>query len=153
MAKRDYYEVLGVARDADEKQLKSAYRKLAMKYHPDQNQGNPEAEAQFKEVGEAYGILCDANKRAAYDRYGHAAFENGGPGGNPFGQGGGNPEDIFQDLFSQVFGAGGFGGGRRRGGPQRGADLRYDLEITLAEAYFGKDRRRAGQHARTVRHV
>ena len=137
MSKRDYYEVLGVARDADDKQLKSAYRKLAMKYHPDQNSGNGEAEEQFKEVGEAYAVLCDADKRAAYDRYGHAAFENGGGGGSPFGAGA-NPEDIFQDLFSQVFGAGGFGG-RRRGGPQRGSDLRYDLEITLAEAYFGKD--------------
>ncbi|MEZ5952850.1 MAG: molecular chaperone DnaJ [Hyphomonas sp.] len=141
MSKRDYYEVLGVPRDADEKALKSAYRKLAMKYHPDQNPGNKEAEDSFKEVGEAYAVLSDADKRAAYDRFGHRAFESGmggGGGGNPFGAG--NPEDIFQDLFSQVFGAGGFGGGgRRRGGPQRGADLRYDLEITLAEAFSGKD--------------
>lgn len=134
MSKRDYYEVLGVDRGADGKQLKSAYRKLAMKYHPDQNQGNEEAEAKFKEVGEAYAILSDGDKRAAYDQYGHQAFENGGGGGgNPFG--GGSPEDIFSDLFSQVFS----GGGRRRGGPQRGADLRYDLEITLEEAYAGKD--------------
>ncbi|MCA8899702.1 MAG: molecular chaperone DnaJ [Hyphomonas sp.] len=140
MSKRDYYEVLGVPREADEKALKSAYRKLAMKYHPDQNPGNTEAEEKFKEVGEAYAVLSDADKRAAYDRFGHRAFEGGmgGGGGNPFGAGV-NPEDIFQDLFSQVFGANGFGGGRRRGGPQRGADLRYDLEITLAEAYFGKD--------------
>ncbi|KCZ86527.1 MULTISPECIES: molecular chaperone DnaJ [Hyphomonas] len=140
MSKRDYYEVLGVSRDVDEKALKSAYRKLAMKYHPDQNPGDKEAEDKFKEVGEAYAILSDAQKRAAYDQFGHSAFENGmgGGGGNPFGAGV-HPEDIFQDLFSQVFGAGGFGGGRRRGGPQRGADLRYDLEITLAEAFSGKD--------------
>lgn len=139
MNKRDYYEVLGVDRSVDEKALKSAYRKLAMKYHPDQNAGDPAAEEKFKEVGEAYAILSDPQKRAAYDRFGHDAFENGGGGGNPFGQGV-NPEDIFQDLFSQVFG-GGFasGGGRRRSGPQRGADLRYDLEITLEEAFAGKD--------------
>lgn len=138
MSKRDYYDVLGVPRDADEKALKAAYRKLAMKYHPDQNAGDSSAEEKFKEVGEAYAILSDGQKRAAYDRYGHAAFETaGGGGGNPFGQGV-NPEDIFQDLFSQVFG-GGFASSRRRGGPQRGADLRYDLEITLAEAYAGKD--------------
>lgn len=141
MSKRDYYDVLGVERGADEKALKSAYRKLAMKYHPDQNQGDPAAEEKFKEVGEAYAVLSDAQKRAAYDRFGHAAFENGGggPGGSPFGQGV-NPEDIFQDLFSQVFG-GGFASanGRKRGGPQRGADLRYDLEITLGEAWAGKE--------------
>ncbi len=141
MSKRDYYDVLGVDRSADEKALKSAYRKLAMKYHPDQNQGDPAAEEKFKEVGEAYAILSDAQQRAAYDRFGHAAFENGNGagGGHPFGQGV-NPEDIFQDLFSQVFG-GGFAssGGRKRGGPQRGADLRYDLEITLAEAWAGKE--------------
>jgi molecular chaperone DnaJ len=132
MAKRDYYETLGVERSADERALKSAYRKLALKYHPDQNPGDPAAEAQFKEVGEAYAVLSDPDKRAAYDRYGHSAFENG-HGGNPFGHGV-NPEDIFQDIFSQVF-----GGARRRGGPQRGADLRYDLEITLEEAFGGKE--------------
>ena len=106
MSKRDYYEVLGVSRDVDEKALKSAYRKLAMKFHPDQNPGDHEAEEKFKEVGEAYAVLSDADKRAAYDRFGHAAFENGmgGGGGNPFGAGV-HPEDIFQDLFSQVFGA------------------------------------------------
>ncbi len=140
MSKRDYYEVLGVERGADEKALKAAYRKLAMKYHPDQNPGDKAAEDKFKEVGEAYSVLSDTQKRAAYDRFGHGAFENGGggPGGSPFGQGV-NPEDIFQDLFSQVFGGGFASAGRKRGGPQRGADLRYDLEITLAEAYFGKD--------------
>jgi len=139
MSKRDYYDVLGVERGADEKALKAAYRKLALKYHPDHNPGSKDAEDKFKEVGEAYSILSDSQKRAAYDRFGHGAFENsGGPGASPFGQGV-NPEDIFQDLFSQVFGGGFAASGRKRGGPQRGADLRYDLEITLAEAYFGKD--------------
>jgi len=139
MSKRDYYDVLGVERGADEKALKTAYRKLAMKYHPDQNQGDAAAEEKFKEVGEAYAVLSDPQKRAAYDRFGHAAFENGGgPGAGPFGQGV-NPEDIFQDLFSQVFGGGFASSGRRRGGPQRGADLRYDLEITLGEAWAGKE--------------
>ena len=95
MSKRDYYEVLGVERSVDEKALKSAYRKLAMKYHPDQNAGDASAEEKFKEVGEAYAVLSDPQKRAAYDRYGHGAFENGGMGGSPFGQGG-TPEDIFQ---------------------------------------------------------
>jgi len=134
MSKRDYYDVLGVSNDADAKALKSAYRKLAMKYHPDQNQGDEAAELKFKEVGEAYAILSDPDQKAAYDRFGHAAFENGGPGGgNPFG--GGDPGDIFQDIFSQVFG----GGGRRRGGPQRGSDLRYDMDISLEDAFAGKD--------------
>ncbi|MEO1643282.1 MAG: molecular chaperone DnaJ [Pseudomonadota bacterium] len=140
MSKRDYYDVLGVSKDVDEKALKSAYRKLAMKYHPDQNPGDEEAEAKFKEVGEAYAILSDAEKRSAYDRFGHSAFENGGAGGgNPFG--GGDPGDIFQDIFSQVFGGGSpfGGGGRRRNGPARGNDLRYDMDITLEEAFAGKD--------------
>lgn len=138
MSKRDYYDVLGVDRGVDEKALKSAYRKLAMKYHPDQNPGDEEAEAKFKEVGEAYAVLSDADKRAAYDRFGHAAFENGGgAGGGPFG--GMEPGDIFENIFSQVFGGGGFaGGGRRRGGPSRGSDLRYDMEISLQEAFAGK---------------
>ena len=137
MSKRDYYDVLGVSKDADEKALKSAYRKLAMKYHPDQNPDDAEAEANFKEVGEAYAVLSDADKRAAYDRFGHGAFEGGMGGGNPFG---GDPGDIFQDIFNQVFGgASPFGGGGRRNGPQRGADLRYDLEISLEDAFAGKD--------------
>ena len=136
MSKRDYYEVLGVDRGADDKALKSAYRKLAMKYHPDQNPGDEAAEASFKEVGEAYAILSDPDKRAAYDRFGHQAFENGGPGGgNPFG--GMEPGDIFENIFSQVFGGG--RGGRRRSGPARGSDLRYDLEITLEQAWSGID--------------
>ncbi|MEQ8558578.1 MAG: molecular chaperone DnaJ [Henriciella sp.] len=140
MSKRDYYEILGVAQDADAKALKSAYRKLALKYHPDQNPGDEEAEAKFKEVGEAYAVLSDPEKKAAYDRFGHAAFENGGggAGGNPFGNM--DPGDIFENIFSQVFGgAGGFAGGRRRNGPARGNDLRYDLEISLEEAFTGKD--------------
>lgn len=139
MSKRDYYEVLGVDKGVDAKALKSAYRKLALKYHPDQNQDDAKAEAMFKEVGEAYAVLSDDDKRAAYDRFGHAAFENGmggGGGGGPFG--GADPGDIFENIFSQVFG-GGMGGGRRRGGPARGNDLRYDMEITLEEAFAGKD--------------
>ena len=137
MSKRDYYEVLGVERGVDEKALKSAYRKLAMKYHPDQNPGDQEAEAKFKEVGEAYAVLSDAEKRAAYDRFGHAAFENGhAGGGDPFG--GMEPGDIFENIFSQVFGGG--GGRRRRSGPARGSDLRYDLEITLEQAWAGMDK-------------
>ncbi len=139
MSKRDYYEILGVTRDVDEKALKSAYRKLALKYHPDQNPGDEAAEANFKEVGEAYAVLSDPEKRAAYDRFGHGAFEGGGtgPGGDPFG--GMDPGDIFENIFSQVFGGGGFAGGRRRGGPARGSDLRYDMDITLEEAFRGKD--------------
>ena len=137
MSKRDYYDILGVKRDVDDKALKSAYRKLAMKYHPDQNPGNPEAEERFKELGEAYAVLSDAEKRAAYDRFGHGAFENGGGmGGNPFG--GVDPSDIFDSIFGQMFG-GAAAGGRRRGGPQRGADLRYDMAISLEEAFRGKD--------------
>jgi len=137
MTKRDYYEILGVDKSADAKALKSAYRKLAMKYHPDQNPDNAEAEAKFKEVGEAYAVLSDAEKKAAYDRFGHAAFENGmgGGGASPFGDM--DPGDIFQDIFSQVFGGG--SGGRRRGGPQRGSDLRYDMEISLEEAFAGTE--------------
>ncbi|MEO0465043.1 MAG: molecular chaperone DnaJ [Pseudomonadota bacterium] len=141
MSKRDYYEILGVERGADEKTLKSAYRKLALKYHPDQNPGDDAAEAMFKDVGEAYAVLSDADKRAAYDRFGHAAFENGGggAGGGPFG--GVDPGDLFENIFSQVFGGGGGGGGfgGRRGGPARGADLRYDLEISLEDAFRGRD--------------
>lgn len=140
MSKRDYYEILGVQRGVDDKALKSAYRKLAMKFHPDQNAGNAEAEEKFKEVGEAYAVLSDPEKRAAYDRFGHAAFEGGGPGGpggNPFG--GMDPSDIFNSIFGQMFG-GAAAGGRRRGGPQRGADLRYDMAISLEEAYRGVDK-------------
>ena len=144
MSKRDFYEILGVAKTADEKALKVAYRKLAMEFHPDRNPGDDAAEAKFKEVGEAYAILSDADKRAAYDRMGHAAFEQGGNGGyggqGPFGAGG---AAEFADIFEQVFGdAFGRGGGRRGGGhtgPARGNDLRFDLEVSLEDAFNGKE--------------
>ncbi|ADZ72742.1 molecular chaperone DnaJ [Polymorphum gilvum] len=131
MAKRDFYEVLGVPRDADEKTLKSAYRKLAMQYHPDRNPDDAAAETQFKEVNEAYDTLKDAQKRAAYDRFGHAAFENGGGFGAHSHDFASTMSDIFEEFF-------GMGGGRRSGGRERGADLRYNLDITLEEAFSGK---------------
>ncbi|MAW88558.1 MAG: molecular chaperone DnaJ [Phyllobacteriaceae bacterium] len=135
MAKADFYETLGVARGADEKELKSAFRKLAMKYHPDRNPGDAEAEKKFKEIGEAYEVLKDPQKRAAYDRFGHSAFENGmGGGGGAGGFGGGGFSDIFEDIFGEMMG----GGRRRSGGRERGADLRYNMEITLEEAFQGK---------------
>ncbi len=135
MAKLDFYEVLGVTRDADDKTLKSAFRKLAMRYHPDRNPGDEQAEHKFKEINEAYEALRDPQKRAAYDRFGHAAFENGGGGGPGF-----NPDfassmsNIFDDIFGEFMG----GGRRGRGGRDRGADLRYNMEITLEEAFAGK---------------
>ena len=136
MTKRDYYQVLGVAREASEEDLKKAYRKLAMQYHPDRNQGDKGAEAKFKELNEAYDILKDAEKRAAYDRFGHAAFEGGmggGGGGGPQGGFGGAFEDIFEEMFG---GLGRRGGGR--GGPVgRGSDLRTNIEVTLEEAFAG----------------
>lgn len=144
MADTSYYDLLGVEKNADDKQIKSAYRKLAMKYHPDRNPDDAEAEAKFKEVSSAYAVLSDAEKRAQYDRFGKAAFEGGGPGGPGGGQGFGDFEDIFRsafggggidDIFGQFFG-GGRGGGRR--GPARGADLRYDMEISLEDAFHGK---------------
>ncbi len=138
MSKRDYYEVLGVSRDVTEAGLKSAYRKLALKYHPDRNQGSKEAEERFKEAAEAYAVLTDAQKRAAYDRFGHAAVGvQGGAGFDPSTFAG--FEDIFGGL-GDVFGLGDlFGGGRRRGGPQQGAHLRYDLEISFEEAARGTE--------------
>ncbi|GGJ08762.1 molecular chaperone DnaJ [Halopseudomonas pertucinogena] len=132
MAKRDYYEVLGVERGASEAELKKAYRRLAMKYHPDRNPDDKEAEEKFKEANEAYEILTDANKRAAYDQYGHAGVDpNMGAGAGGFG--GGNFSDIFGDVFGDIFG-GGRGG---RSSVQRGSDLRYTLELDLEEAVRG----------------
>ncbi len=137
MAKRDYYEILGVSRDASQDELKRAYRKLAMQHHPDRNPGDETAEHKFKEVSEAYDVLKDDQRRAAYDRFGHAAFD-GGAGGPRAGAGGfdfaaGSFADVFDDLFGDFM-------GRRnpRGGGVRGADLRYNLEITLDDAFNGK---------------
>jgi molecular chaperone DnaJ len=136
LAKRDYYEVLGVPKGSDEAALKSAYRKLAMQFHPDRNPGNVEAEHKFKEISEAYDTLKDPQKRAAYDRFGHAAFDGGGRGAHGFG-----PEftssmsDIFEDIFGDFMGRARGGGGSSR---LRGSDLRYNLEITLEEAYLGR---------------
>jgi molecular chaperone DnaJ len=147
MAKRDFYEILGVAKGADEKALKTAYRNLAKKLHPDANHGSKETDAKFKELNEAYDVLKDPQKKAAYDRFGHQAFENGG-GGRPGGGAGFGPEfnssmsDIFEDLFGDFMGSGGQRGAKARGrggsGAQRGNDLRYNLEINLTEAFTGK---------------
>lgn len=136
---RDYYEILGVTRTIDEAGLKSAFRKLAMEHHPDRNGGCENAAGRFKEINEAYSVLSDPQKRAAYDRFGHAGVNGpqGGPGG--FGGQGFDAGDIFNDVFGDVFGEM-FGGGRRQSnGPQRGQDLRYDLEITLEQAYAGAE--------------
>jgi molecular chaperone DnaJ len=140
--KRDYYEVLGVGRNASEEEVKRAYRKLAVKFHPDKNPDDPHAEEKFKELGEAYDVLMDPEKRAAFDRYGHAAFAPGGVGFGGF-------HDPF-DIFREVFGGGGFGGGifetffggvgPRAEDRHRGSDLRYDMEITLEEAAFGVEK-------------
>jgi molecular chaperone DnaJ len=139
VTKIDYYELLTVSRDASDQELKTAYRKLAMQYHPDRNPNNPDAEEKFKACSEAYSVLSDPDKRAAYDRYGHAAF-NGGGGGNPFTGGfSGNPQDlgdIFGDLFGEMFNMGGQGG-RKASRVQRGRDLRYDLTLEFEEAVFG----------------
>src|SRR5262245_18373162 len=133
MAKRCYYDVLGVERTAEEGELKSAFRKLAMKWHPDRNPSDKSCEVRFKEINEAYEILKDPDKRAAYDRFGHAAFEHGGPG-----HAGGFTDvaSAFSDIFDDLFGMGGRRG--RGGGRERGADLRYNMELSLEEAYSGK---------------
>ena len=136
MAKRDFYEVLGVERGASEADLKKAYRRLAMKYHPDRNPGDKEAEDKFKEANEAYEVLSDASKRAAYDQYGHAGVDPNMGGGAGAGFGGASFSDIFGDVFSDFFGGGGARGGSR-GGAQRGADLRYTLDLDLEEAVRG----------------
>src|SRR5664279_2913405 len=132
MSKRDYYEILSVSRTVTDAELKAAYRKLAMQHHPDRNPGDTECEHKFKELNEAYDVLKDGDKRAAYDRFGHAAFEQGGMGGAAHGFGA-DFAHTFSDIFEDLFG---MGGGRRGGG--RGSDLRYNMEIGLAEAFAGK---------------
>lgn len=148
---RDYYEILGVQKGADDAALKSAYRKLAMQYHPDRNKGDKEAEAKFKDINEAYDVLKDPQKRAAYDQMGHAAFQQGGGGGGPFGgrnpfEGAGGPgagfefsgnfEDLFEDILGGMFGGGGQAQ-TRRSRVSRGADLRYNMTLSLEQAYAG----------------
>ena len=132
MADKDFYEILGVQRNASDDEIKKSYRKLAMKYHPDRNKDDKESERKFKEVSAAYEILKDSEKRSAYDQYGHDAFRQGG-GGQGFGDFGGGFSDIFEEFFG-----GGFGGQSRQRGPQRGNDLRYNMSVSLQEAYNGK---------------
>ncbi len=133
--KRDFYEVLGLKKGASDEEIKKAYRKMAMKYHPDKNPGDKDAEAMFKEANEAYAILSDADKKNKYDKFGHAGVDpNAGFGGGGFGAGG--FEDIF-DVFGSMFGGGGFGGSRRRNGPTKGRDIQVSITITFEEAAFG----------------
>lgn len=135
MAKEDYYELLGVARNASDSDIKKSFRRLAMKYHPDRNTDNPNAEEQFKKVKEAYDVLSDPQKRAAYDQFGHAGVDPSMGGAGGFGFSGDSFSDIFSDVFGDIF-----GGGKRRGGrAQRGADLRYNLELTLEDAVAGTE--------------
>jgi molecular chaperone DnaJ len=161
MAKEDYYDLLSVGREATESELKKAYRKQAVKYHPDKNPGDAAAEEKFKEISHAYEVLKDPQKRAAYDRYGHAAFEQGG-GRSPGGMGGGgggfhDPFDIFREVFGQGGGGGGgggifeemFGGGGGGGGGRDGSDLRYDLEISLEDAAKGIEKELSFRKAAT----
>jgi molecular chaperone DnaJ len=134
VSKRDYYEILGCARDASDATIKSAYRKLALKYHPDRNPGDAAAEEEFKAAAEAYAIISDPEKRAAYDRFGHAGVSGAGAGGfDP------NAFAGFEDIFGSLGDLFGFGGRRQRGGPQRGSDLRYDLEISFEESFTGTE--------------
>lgn len=149
MAKRDYYEVLGVDKGASADEIKKAYRKKAVQYHPDKHKGDKAMEERFKEVSEAYEVLKDPDKKAAYDRFGHAAFEGGGAGAGrgPMGGGFHDPFDVFREVFGGGGGGsafeeffGGGGGGRGAGGAQGGADLRYDIEVSLMEAYKGVER-------------
>lgn len=150
MAKKDFYQTLGVDKKSTPDELKKAYRKLAMQYHPDKNPGNKEAEARFKEISEAYSVLSDEQQRAAYDRFGHGAFDpsmrqQGGGGGNPFGGGAGGGFGGFSDIFEEMFGdfAAGMGGQQRRGAEgstaRRGADTSHEMEISLEEAFSGKE--------------
>ena len=134
MADKDFYEILGVSRSANEDEIKKSYRKLAMKYHPDRNKGNKEAEKKFKEASAAYEILKDSQKRTAYDQYGHDAFRQGGMGGA---QGFGDFAGGFSDIFEEFFGSG-FGSSARQRGPSRGNDLRYNMSISLQDAFAGK---------------
>jgi molecular chaperone DnaJ len=134
MADKDFYEILGVQKNASDDEIKKSYRKLAMKYHPDRNKDDKESERKFKEVSAAYEILKDSEKRSAYDQYGHDAFRQGGMGG---GQGFGDFSQGFGDIFEEFFG-GGFGGSSRQRGPQRGNDLRYNMSVSLQEAFNGK---------------
>ena len=137
VSKADYYEILGVSRDANEQELKSAYRKLALKYHPDRNPGDHASEEKFKEASEAYQVLSDADKRAAYDRFGHAGVSGGGPGGFGGFSGAVDLGDIFGDLFGEMFN---MGGQQRAARQMRGDDLRYDLTIDFQEAVFGTEK-------------
>jgi len=137
VSKADYYEVLGVSRDASDQELKSAYRKQALRYHPDRNPGDHAAEEKFKEASEAYQVLSDADKRAAYDRFGHAGVSSGGPGGFGGFSGAVDLGDIFGDLFGEMFNMG--GGQARQGRQRRGEDLRFDLTIDFEDAIFGKE--------------
>ena len=144
MSERDFYKILGVEKSASAEELKKAYRKLAMKYHPDQNKDNPAAEAKFKEINEAYDVLKDPQKRAAYDRFGTAAFDGSmgggpgraGPGGAGFSGFGGAFSDIFEDMFGEFMGG---AGAQRKSGPSRGSDIQYTLEISLEDAFAGKE--------------
>jgi molecular chaperone DnaJ len=135
MSKRDYYEVLGVDRGASDQEIKKAYRRIAMKHHPDRNEGDKASEEKFKEASEAYEVLSDTQKKAAYDQYGHAGVDPQGAGMGGFGAGGASFSDIFGDVFGDIFSGG--GGQRRPSGPQRGSDLRYNLEVDLEDAVKG----------------